>query len=335
MNPGPERWTELARRFDLGQMQGAAEFVARGAMGEVWRLETIRGAWAVKWQFPWGPVQPRPADVGVQQAAAAAGIPLPAPVLTPAGEAVARIGSHHVRVYEWADLARPAEPPVGDRTAAEAGRLLGVLHSLALPAAEPDDPWYAEVRPPADWAALADRAAAAGMAWAGRLAGAQERIAGLSARASVPRPRDQRIVCHRDFNPDNVVPASSGDHLVVLDWENAGPLDPGCELGYALFAFSAGRGRVSTTAVTALLDSYAAALGTDPALGPGMFGTAIATDLNFLFVMAEQAIAEPGHRDYCERQLSGLLHHDLDDLARFLDLAEDLLPAHRRSGGGS
>jgi hypothetical protein len=128
-------------------------------------------------------------------------------------------------------------------------------------------------------------------------------------------------------NPDNVVPASSGDHLVVLDWENAGPLDPGCELGYALFAWSAGRGRVSTTAVTALLDGYAAALGADPALGPGMFAAAIATHLNFLFVMAEQAIAEPGHRDYCERQLSGLLHHDLDDLARFLDLAEGLLPA--------
>ena len=121
MNPGPERWTELARRFDLGQVRGAAQFVARGAMGEVWRLETIRGAWAVKWRFPWGPVQPRPADVGVQLAAAAAGIPLPVPVLTPAGEAVARIGSRHVRVYEWAELARPAEPPVSDRTAAEAG----------------------------------------------------------------------------------------------------------------------------------------------------------------------------------------------------------------------
>jgi len=333
VNPGPERWTELARRFDLGQVQGAAEFVARGAMGEVWHLETIRGAWAVKWQYPWGPVQPRPADVGVQLAAAAAGIPLPAPVLTPAGEAVARIGSHHARVYEWADLARPAEPPVGERTAAEAGRLLGVLHSLALPATEPDDPWYAEVRPPADWAALADRAAAAGMAWAARLADAQDRVAGLSARADVPRPRERRIVCHRDFNPDNVIPAASGDHLVVLDWENAGPLDPGCELGYALFAWSAGHCEISTSAISALLDGYAAALGTDPALGPGMFGTAIATHLNFLFVMAEQAITDPGHRDYCERQLSGLLHHDLDDLARFLDLAEDLLHADRRSGG--
>jgi hypothetical protein len=55
--------------------------------------------------------------------------------------------------------------------------------------------------------------------------------------------------------------------------------------------------------------------------------------LSFLFVMTEQAIAEPGHRDYCDRQLSGLLHHDLDDLARFLDLAEDLLHTDRRSGG--
>ena len=199
MNPGPDRWTELAGRFDLGPVLGTAEFVARGAMGEVWRLETIRGAWAVKWQFPGGPVQPRPADVGVQVAAAAAGIPLPAPVLTPAGEAVARIGSHLVRVYEWAELARPAEPPVGDRTAAEAGRLLGVLHSLALPATEPDDPWFSEVRPLTDWAALAERAAAAGTAWAGRLASSQERIAGLSASAGTPRRPGPRIVCHRDL----------------------------------------------------------------------------------------------------------------------------------------
>jgi aminoglycoside phosphotransferase (APT) family kinase protein len=326
---GPEPWAEVAGRFRLGPALGAAVFVARGAMGEVWRLQTCRGAWAVKWQFPWGPAEPCPADVQVQLAAAAAGIPLPAPVLTPAGEAVAPIGSHHVRVYEWADLARPVAPPADDRTAAEAGGLLGVLHSLALPSTEPDDPWYARVPPPADWAALADRAAAADLAWAGQLAGAQERIARLSARADVPRRPGRRIVCHRDFNPDNVVPASSRDHLVVLDWENAGPLDPACELGYALFAWSAGQGHVSTSAVTALLDSYSAALGTDAAVGPGMFATAVAVTLNFLHVMAERAIADPAQRDYCASQLTGLLHHDLDDLAQFLDLAEVMLQAHR------
>jgi Ser/Thr protein kinase RdoA (MazF antagonist) len=294
-------------------------------MGETWRLQTSRGPWAVKWQFPWAPVQPCPADVQVQQAASAGGIPLPLPVLTLAGEAVAGVGGRHARVYAWVDLAPPVRPPADDRTAAEAGRLLGMLHGLALPSGEPDDPWYTQVPSPPDWAALADRAEVAGLAWAGMLASAQRRIAGLSARLGVPRPAGRRVVCHRDFNPDNVVPAASGDHLVVLDWENAGPLDPGCELGYALFAWSAGRGQISTSAITALLDGYAAAPGGGPVLGPGMFTTAIAAHLNFLYVMAEQAITDPGQRGYAEEQVTGLLREDLDDLARFLDVAEDLL----------
>jgi Ser/Thr protein kinase RdoA (MazF antagonist) len=330
----PTGWDELAGRFGLGEVLGSPAYVTRGAMGEIWRLETSKGRWAVKWQFPWAPVQPHPADVRVQLAAAAAGIPLPRPVLTRDGAAVARAKNRHARVYEWVDLAQPVDLPADSQTAAEAGRLLGVLHSLALSSDEPDDPWYVAVPPPQAWAGLAGRAAAAGLAWAGQLAGAQELIAGLSARAAVPRHSGQRIVCHRDFNPDNVVPTAAGDHLVVLDWEEAGPLDPRCELGYTLFAWSAGQGQVSTTAITALLDSYSAALGTSPALGPGMFTTAIAAHLNFLRVMAEQAIAEPDHRDYAERQIASLLDHDLADLATFLDVAGHLLGStpHGRPG---
>ena len=56
---------------------------------------------------------------------------------------------------------------------------------------------------------------------------------------------------------------------------------------------------------------------------------AIAAHLNFLYVMAQQAIADPGQRDYASGQVAGLLCEDLDDLARFLDLAEDLLQARR------
>jgi hypothetical protein len=88
----PDRWTELAGRFSLGAVITEPEFVARGAMGTVWRLETGAGRWAVKWLFPWSPADPRPADVAVQIAAAAAGIPLPPPVLLPDGAAVIRIG---------------------------------------------------------------------------------------------------------------------------------------------------------------------------------------------------------------------------------------------------
>jgi aminoglycoside phosphotransferase (APT) family kinase protein len=335
VNISTQAWTELAGRFALGTVRGAPAFVARGAMGEIWRLQTGRGPWAVKWQFPWAPVEPCPADVEVQRAAAAGGIPLPLPVLTPANEAVVPIGERHARVYAWADLAQPVAPPADDRTAAEAGRLLGMLHGLALRSAEPDDPWYTRVPSPPDWASLADLATAAGLAWAESLAGAQRRIAGLSARAGAPQPAGRRVVCHRDFSPDNVVPAASGDHLVVLDWENAGPLDPACELGYVLFAWSAGGGQVSTSAITALLDGYVAALGGGPVTGvpgPGMFATAIAAPLNFLYIMAEQAITDPGQRDYAEEQVAGLLRDGLGDLTRFLEVADDLLQARRATG---
>jgi Ser/Thr protein kinase RdoA (MazF antagonist) len=318
-------WAELAERFGLGTVLGTPAHVARGAMGEVWRLDTSHGRWAVKWQFPWAPAEPSPADVGVQLAAAAAGIPLPLPVLTRAGEAVVQAGGQHARVYEWADLGRPVEPPAGDRAAAEAGRLLGTLHRLALPPTGPDDPWYTALPAARDWAALAGRATAAGVAWAGDLATALELIGRLSARAAGPPPTERRIVCHRDFSPANVLPAADGSHLVVLDWENAGPLDPRCELGYALFAWCAGHGQVSTATVAALLDGYAAGSGTDPAPQPGMFVTAIAATLNFLYVMAEHAVTDPGHADFASQQVSGLLRQDLAELAAFLDYAAGLL----------
>jgi hypothetical protein len=73
-------------------------------MGEIWRLDTARGRWAVKWQFPWAATEARPADLRVQALAAEAGIRLPRPVTTAAGDAVVAIGDRHVRVYQWVDL---------------------------------------------------------------------------------------------------------------------------------------------------------------------------------------------------------------------------------------
>ena len=81
-NPSVADWQAVVARFSLGQPLGAPAYVARGAMGEVWRLETTAGRWAVKWQFPWAPAEPVPADMAIQRAAADAGIPLPLPVTT-------------------------------------------------------------------------------------------------------------------------------------------------------------------------------------------------------------------------------------------------------------
>lgn len=43
----------------------------------------------------------------------------------------------------------------------------------------------------------------------------------------------------------------------------------------------------------AQLSGYAAASGTDPQIGPGIFATAVAVGLNFLQAMAETALGKP------------------------------------------
>jgi Ser/Thr protein kinase RdoA (MazF antagonist) len=312
--PPAPAWQALAELFGLGRVDVPPAYVTRGAMGEVWRLETAAGRWAVKWQFPWVSTEPRPADLAVQRAAAAAGIPLPRPVTTPDDAAVVPVDGRPARVYEWADLGPPLTVPVPPAVAAEAGRLLGLLHGLRLPPVGPPDPWYTEIQPDSYWPGLIARATAAGAPWAGRLAAAAGLIAGLGARLVAPAGQPL-LTCHRDFNPDNVLPAAADGRLLVLDWENSGPLSPVRELGYAVCTWCAGGGRFDPAAADALLASYTSAAGSAPALGPDLFGTAIATHLNVLHVMAEQWLAESDHRGYTEAFIAGLLDRDLGDVA--------------------
>ena len=76
-----------------------------------------------------------------------------------------------------------------------------------------------------------------GAAWAAKLAAASPLIAELTALI-VAAPDHPLIVCHRDFSPANVLPRAPGGQLVVLDWENAGSLQAGRELGYVLLAWA-------------------------------------------------------------------------------------------------
>ncbi len=241
------------------------------------------------------------------------GIPLPRPVTTADDAAVVQVGGRSARVYEWADLGPPLTVPVAPETAAEAGLLLGLLHGLRLAPAEPPDPWYTEIKPDSYWPDLIARAAAAGAPWTAPLAAARDMIAGLGGQVVAPAGQPL-LTCHRDFNPDNVLPAAADGRLMVLDWENSGPLSPARELGYAVCTWCAGDGQFDRAAADALLASYARAAGSAPELGPDLFATAIATHLNVLHVMAEQWLAEPVHREYTERFITNLLASDLGDL---------------------
>ena len=88
--------------------------------------------------------------------------------------------------------------------------------------------------------------------------------------------------------------------------------------------FHAG-GQFVRAAADALLSGYAAASGRDAQLEAGAFATAVAGHLNFLRVMADQAIGDPAHRRYAEEQITSLLDHDLDDLRCCIELVSAAL----------
>jgi hypothetical protein len=302
----PRTVAEVAEAFALGAPTAAPAFVARGAMGEIWRLETSTGPWAVKRLFHPTP-DGTPGDVRLQAAAAGVGIRLPEVRTGPGGKVV--VGG--TRVYRWADLGPSMATPVDAATAEAAGGILGRLHALALPPDPGDevDGWYLEAPDDVRWLDLADRADAAAdrAPWRDALRRRLPRLRELSsfvAGADPSRAADL-IVCHCDFTPANVFRAASGDdpRLVVVDWENAGPLSAEAELAMSLTAW------VGIDGAPAFLAGYRAGGGTASVRGAASFAVDVATVVNFVACMVEQALEtdDEGHRAFSEARLATLL----------------------------
>ena len=303
----PTRAASVATTFALGEPAGPATFVARGSMGELWRLRTVDGrTWAVKTLFGWGDPEPTGRDVALQHAAAGAGIALPAPCRAVDG----RIVVNGVRVYEWVDLA-PLPWPPDAATVEEAGRILGALHALALAPDEGEevDEWYRTAPEPSLLADLAERGRRAGRPWAAPVLDRLGLLTELHAivRAAAASPPTDVIVCHRDFTPDNVFRPADGGALVVVDWENAGALSAEAELAATVATWC------GSADPRPLLDGYAAGGGTASIAGPASFATNTATRLNYLRVMAEQSLADDEHRAFADAALVRLVDDELDD----------------------
>ena len=301
----PARVAAVAAAFALGEPAGPVEFVARGSMGEIWRLRTVDGpSWAVKTPFPWLDVEAWGRDVVLQEAAAEAGVRLPAPRRSPDG----RVVVDGVRVYEWVDLTPVPTPPDG-ATLEEAGRILGTLHALALPPdpGEEIDEWYLAAPESEELAGLLARGQRAGRPWAAPLEARFGLVTDLCALVAETTARtDDVIVCHRDFSPDNVFRPVAGGPAVVLDWENAGPLSAEAELGVTVAAWC------GATSPDRLLAGYAAGGGTATITGPASFLTNIATRLNYLKVMADQSLDDDAHRTFADAALDRLVQVELD-----------------------
>jgi Ser/Thr protein kinase RdoA (MazF antagonist) len=294
----------VATAYGLGTPLGEPVYADRGERGQIWRLVTGRGRFAVKETDIDIAEEDAAADVAFQRAAAAAGVPLPAPVLTGDGRVLlpgARAGSPAawLRVYEWVDL-------LGDIqvSGAEIGAAAASLHRVEHPARGPVHPWFAEPMGAPAWESLLATAVAAGAWWAEPL---ERRLPALIALEAVVEPPDPAATraCHRDLNVENVRRRRDGGPI-VLDWENSGALEPVRELAMVVVHL---REDVSRAAALSAYRSYVEAGGPARVTCPADFSTAVVVQGHLLRNYGERSLdlhaTAEGEERACEPRSPG------------------------------
>lgn len=281
---------------DAGRAFGWPEDVAvaegpRGALGQIWRVDTGSARYALKQIFFDPPSESAiEAELAFARRAAGAGVALPRSHPDREGRYLHTTPSGAwLRLYDWFDLR-----PVGltaPATPRELGTLFARLHLCAPAATEQPDSWYETVPTAGDWAEV-------GTPYT------------LPALPEVITPSDpaRLIVCHRDLHPENVLADPTGA-LVVVDWDNLGPADPGRELAQALFAWFADP-TVNLHAMRAMYEAYVDAGGTGRITEPADFTMLAACRLNFLLVQTRVLLdpaVEPRHREWAQCEVDEVL----------------------------
>lgn len=300
----------IAERYGLGKVTGELRSVARpDDMGRQWSLETDQGRWAVRTMDTWWPIVDAETDFTLQQAAAGAGVLLPAPVRSRLGGIVESVGGHSWRVYRWLHSGPPMSAPASSAATHAVGGILATIHGLALPV-DRISPWHASRLSTVRWSALAATARASGADWAPALSDVVPTLVDLDA-IGVDSPAPDPVLCHNTLGPGQARLGANG-RLIVVGWEHAGGQPPGWELANALLDWTVNPGGgVNATGARALVDGYRARAGSLPALDLAMFRGALNSLGNYVFGQAQTALDAHGDEDrwYADRSVRHLLTH--------------------------
>jgi Ser/Thr protein kinase RdoA (MazF antagonist) len=254
----------VADAFGLGTATSLSEPVARGELGEIRRLETGRGRFAVKQELESWSVEEAEASTAYHHVCWEAGIPTPEPLRATTGGFTARVDGEQIRVYAWTELADP------DRTLdpAAVGTLVARLHQVRHRWPTPAiDPWFEAPIGDAEWRRVLEASHAGGAPYADRLA---ELLPGLLAIEEILTPMRAVQTCHLDLWADNL--RSTDGRPFVIDFDNAGPGDPSREIAMVILEF----GRGDAVRQRTLYDAYRAADGPGRVRDRAELGLAVA-----------------------------------------------------------
>jgi thiamine kinase-like enzyme len=297
----------------LGAPQRPMTRVPGKASNAVYRLDTDRGSFAVK-RFTVVRQPPFLHDdvFRLERAAFAAGIPMPEPISADA----------EVVVHRWVEGHQVPEAAVSPAFALEIGEILARLHALDVTWTHAAD----EQPAPRDWPALAERAAASRQPWADELAGAVDDLLAIAQFVDTCERPGPVVLTHRDIHPWNLL-ARAG-RPVVLDWEIAGKLELGSELGSTALSLSKGPDLddVDPVIFRSVLDGYVAGGGALPPPGPYWFVFMIGGWLGFTHRNITRCLVEASGSDLsmCHGEVRNGLH-GLPEMYRRLPDLEDLL----------
>ncbi|HEY3799991.1 MAG TPA: phosphotransferase [Caulobacteraceae bacterium] len=310
---GPNMEGRIASAFDLGAPAGPLTPVERGAMGMVWRLDTERGAWAVKQLFEWARGEERlDLETRVTDAAVAAGVATPRIVRTPDGAVIATLDDQRWRVFSWMDLGPPTRRPLCAEQAEGIGSLLARLHRLNL-SGDPAEiiGWFTGRRTAAQWRGLEAQAREASAPWAPLLAAALPGIEELVRTADPKNFSGACVISHCDLTEDNVRFGPSGAQLI--DWEHAGHIPPAWELGSVLQLWATGPGdeTVDVAAGQAIVEAYRVGGGWAGPLTLDIFAGSISAWLNWTVSRVYTALhgKDVAERERAATEASALLRH--------------------------
>jgi len=222
----------VADAFGLGPATSLSEPVARGELGEIRRLETDHGTFAVKQQLEGWSVEEAETSTAYHRVCWEAGIPTPEPIWTMAGGFTAQVDDQQVRAYAWAELSDP-DPTLDP---ASVGTLVARLHRIRHPWPTSEiDPWFEAPIGRAEWKGLLEAARAADAPYADRLT---ELLPALLEIEEMLTPMSAVQTCHLDLWADNL--RRSEGRPFVIDFDNAGPGDPSREIAMVILEFGRG-----------------------------------------------------------------------------------------------
>lgn len=301
----------VADAFDLGAPQGPLVGLERQWAGQAWALSTDRGRWLARQLFDWFDEGAVEAEVLLAESAAGVGIQTPRPVRSRAGAVVRTVQGRRWRVYEHLTLGPEPSIPADARHAAAAGRIVGRVHRLRLPAPEPIQRWLTFARAESQWWELHGVAHAQGVPWADQLAAVIPAIVDVSGIVEAADPGDAAVLSACHYAP-NAFRVAGPDDLTVVSWEHAGAMTPRWDLGGTLAAWSGGvLDGVNATAANALLAGYAEETDIPGPLDLGIFSASVCGSLNWLASRIRIALGETDTeaRQIADRAVPWLLVH--------------------------